>query len=148
MFIQVHTFYTAMLYLAITINKYILCCIYIVCYKISLRCTISCSQPTAAMKTVLLRLLPLLVVGCLLLQSLQPTAVSGQEICDQTIEGEAIAFEDYVWEYGKAKPKPAKSPKKTKEILKPTTSPKKKKPKAKKKKITVSFYSLRLMSIM
>ena len=54
--------------------------------------------------TVLLRLLPLLVVGCLLLQSLQPTAVSGQEVCDQTIEGgEAIAFEDYVWEYGKRK---------------------------------------------
>ena len=77
------------------------------------------------MKTVLLRLLPLLVVGCLLLQSLQPTAVSGQEVCDQTVEGEAIAFEDYVWEYGKAKPKPANSPKKTKEILKPKI-PKKK----------------------
>ena len=44
---------------------------------------------------VLLRLLPLLVVGCLLLQSLQPTAVSGQEVCDQTIEDEAVTFEDY-----------------------------------------------------
>ena len=54
--------------------------------------------------TVLLHLLPLLVVGCLLLQSLQPTAVSGEEVCDQTIEGsEAIDFEDYVWEYGKLK---------------------------------------------
>ena len=56
--------------------------------------------------SVLLRLLPLLVVGCLLLQSLQPTAVSGEEVCDQTIEGsEAIAFEDYVWEYVKPRKK-------------------------------------------
>ena len=60
--------------------------------------------------TVLLRLLPLLVVGCLLLQSLQPTAANGEEfeICEQTIEGEAIAFEDYVWEYGKSTKKPGK----------------------------------------
>ena len=76
---------------------------------------------------LLLRLLPLLVVGCLLLQSLQPTAVSGQEVCDQTIEGsEAIDFEDYVWEYAKAKPKPSKN----------TTISK---PKAPKKKISVSL---------
>ena len=56
--------------------------------------------------TKLLRLLPLLVVGCLLLQSLQPIATAtndvGEEVCDQAIEGEAITFEDYVWEYGKA----------------------------------------------
>ena len=55
--------------------------------------------------TKLLRLLPLLVVGCLLLQSLQPIATAtndvGEEVCDQAIEGEAITFEDYVWEYGK-----------------------------------------------
>ena len=54
--------------------------------------------------TKLLRLLPLLVVGCLLLQSLvQPTTATkdvGEEVCDQAIEGEAITFEDYVWEYG------------------------------------------------
>ena len=39
--------------------------------------------------SVLLRLLPLLVVGCLLLQSLQPAnAVNEEEHCDQTIEGD------------------------------------------------------------
>ena len=82
--------------------------------------------------SVLLRLLPLLVVGCLLLQSLQPTAVSGQEICDQTIEGEeALAFEEYAWEYGKQKSKPTKPPK----------SDKVTKPKAKKKRTFVSFKS-------
>ena len=81
--------------------------------------------------SVLLRLLPLLVVGCLLLQSLQPTAVSGQEVCDQTIEGEeALAFEDYAWEYGEQKSKPTKPPKSDKE---------KKTPKAKKKTVSVSF---------
>ena len=65
--------------------------------------------------TKLLRLLPLLVVGCLLLQSLQPIATVtatndvGEEVCDQAIEGEAITFEDYVWEYGKVVKKvPAK----------------------------------------
>ena len=77
-------------------------------------------------------LLPLLVVGCLLLQSLQPTAVSGQEVCDQTIEGsEAIAFEDYVWEYSKPKRK-LTDVKKHKILAK------------KKKKISVSYYSFKL----
>ena len=78
--------------------------------------------------SVLLRLLPLLVVGCLLLQSLQPTAVSGQdvcdqiedengEVCDQTMEGEeALAFEDYVWEY--ANLKPTKKPGVNKKVIK------------------------------
>ena len=83
--------------------------------------------------SVLLRLLPLLVVGCLLLQSLQPTVVSGQEICDQTIEGEeALAFEDFAWEYGKQKSKPTKPPKSDKVI----------KPKAKRKRISVSFKNM------
>ena len=54
--------------------------------------------------TKLLRLLPLLVVGCLLLQSLQPIATAindvGEEVCDQAIEDQAKIFEDYVWEYG------------------------------------------------
>ena len=66
--------------------------------------------------TKLLRLLPLLVVGCLLLQSLQPIATAtndvGEEVCDQAIEGEAITFEDYVWEYGKAAKKAPKTAKK------------------------------------
>ena len=38
------------------------------------------SQQVHTAMSVLLRLLPLLAVGCLLLQSLQPTAVSGQEV--------------------------------------------------------------------
>ena len=83
--------------------------------------------------TKLLRLLPLLVVGCLLLQSLQPIATAtdddGEEVCDQTIEGEAITFEDYVWEYAKAPNKPAKKA--------PNKGPKKT-PIKPKKRITVS----------
>ena len=53
-----------------------------------------------AAMTVLLRLLPLLVAGCMLLQSLQPTAVSGQEVSDQSVEDEAVNFEDYATIFG------------------------------------------------
>ena len=69
------------------------------------------------------------MVGCLLLQSLQPTAASGEEfeICEQTIEGEAITFEDYVWEYGRKKPTNVK---KNKNPVKKTV---------KKKRISVSY---------
>ena len=52
------------------------------------RGAVAVNQQVHTAMSVLLRLLPLLVVGCLLLQSLQPTAVSGEEVCDQTIEGE------------------------------------------------------------
>ena len=48
--------------------------------------------------SVLLRLLPLLVVGCLLLQSLQPTAVSGENISNK--DDKAITYEDYALTFG------------------------------------------------
>ena len=43
------------------------------------------------------------MVGCLLLQSLQTTAVSGEEVSDQTIKDEA--FKEYVMSEGEKRKK-------------------------------------------
>ena len=47
---------------------------------------------------VAIRLLPLLVVGCMVLQAL---TVSGEAVCEQTDEGEKLIFEEYAREFGK-----------------------------------------------
>ena len=82
----------------------------------SVSSSVAVNQQVHTAMTKLLRLLPLLVVGCLLLQSLQPIATAtndvGEEVCDQAIEGEAITFEDYVWEYVKSIKKAPKTAKK------------------------------------
>ena len=91
MFIQVRTFLHSHALFANNYEQNF--ALYLVCYKSSHRCNkyhyqlIAVNQQVQTAMALLLRLLPLLVVGCLLLQSLQPTAVSGQEVCDQTIEG-------------------------------------------------------------
>ena len=79
----------------------------------SVSSSVAVNQQVHTAMTKLLRLLPLLVVGYLLLQSLQPIATAtndvGEEVCDQAIEGEVITFEDYVLEY--VKTPPSKAPK-------------------------------------
>ena len=47
---------------------------------------------------VAIRLLPLLVVGCMVLQAL---TVSGEAVCEQTDEGEKLIFEEYAREFGR-----------------------------------------------
>ena len=56
--------------------------------------SVAVNQQVHTAMSVLLRLLPLLVVGCLLLQSLQPTA--GQDVSEPQ---EAIALEDYATKF-------------------------------------------------